>query len=1650
MAIQSSSNHFDIVRSITCRVVTPNAMGTGIILSGSNNDEVYLITAKHCLLGKDFSQDVQSEDITVYVPSIDEEHHSISLEHSSQILFPSDTNLDIAIIQVKQPAFKAANVPLLDVRYFQQECFFRGYPRADAAQLGVNIPVNFVDNSIVSTQTSLETYDSVSYDNCDGFSGSGVFGLIDQTPYFVGLLYELKEPFRRFSLYNLSQINSVLSENGLPILPASDLPISADIQKDIRRLERKSKSVLDSIKDTFDDQFNLPRENVIPQFNTVLLANRLIILKGDAGAGKSAFAKSQLKVLQDEGYKILAFKADWFAKESVEEILPAINGDLQDLLISMGSTQQVVILIDSLEKLLEAGTDFALKEFLQICKSLPYVKLIITCRSYAYQQLIFDLHYDFPTFSFVDIPLLTDNELQSVSNQFSSLANLLGNTRFRDILRRPFYLNLVIRHKDVFPQDPAITELKFRELIWSRIIENGSRKRASTFEKIAIERATKMSLFVRLDGLDGDSLQALVYDGLLEVDEITNDSYRPSHDIYEDIALIRYVARAFQDKQNTDDFFVRIDGKTPAKRRGFRLWLNEALIEPQKITGFIHDVFESRSISKYWLDELIIAILRSDYCEILLEHNERLLLVNDQSLLLRFIHLLRTTCQEPDEKLIQALQNRDDQNLYQWMYLKPVGTSWAAIIKFIDKHFGDLSKLEPLILHLLTEDWSKKVQFGLELPSESGQAGTILLHFVEEVIESYRTDKKVPYSTKLINKSVEVLFQLTKCFEVEVRNLIEEANIFTKKAKERYRHREHRFTFHQDSIDDDEYDEAENYHLRDFYQTIIKFVLSGMGNQTICSVMPDLLCKVAKEQWLADESYPIVDRYSIMDRSLEFGLANLSDLDYFPSGIYKTPLRFLLYSHPVHALKLIVDVFNHCTKAYADSQRGNKSDIVEVAIIHNDGTHTLQVGNSALWGAFRGTAQATDLLESLLMSLESWLFELCELRTDWADGWISTSYTYLLKNSTSVAITAVLASVAQAYPHRIKTLSFPILRVREFFEWDINRWTGEQVPLAIYDKDIPFAQAERRRSNQLPHRKNHLEFLATKLQIEGYFTEICEIIDEHTKRCAPDDLQWKLVLNRMDARKFVVEETTEPLPEDQILLRPVIDDEFQDFVEENAKEFGMQNKAMGIINWAIALLGEKPGIDSSYDKWNEAFSTYKELKGIEVGSVKLFRDPAPLAATGIKCFKEDMTTEQLLWCTETLVEVILDRVSSNMHRVPYSGFFINYAIETIPHTLGLDIGDELKSTVKQVVFLSLLYLVNNKAEYPFKIFRNSVWKIDSEYANACLAGMIQFARLIKQRKWYTQGTSKANEEHAMFLKQVQTLAERVSANQIIIDMTNLSFDTCSDFYLSFAIQVIPFDTNKPEHHELLSEILQLHIEWNNDKRQRRHRDDLSFDAQIEVQRYVAKFILLQSENIGRRFFIEVLDSVFSGSDSIAYDCVKYVAQVLENIIIEQDSLQSESFWSIWGILEDRIRQSSQKRYVSYLLLSHQWWNSKADRWIPLQNKSLVMRRLVTEFGEYDLKAVLKLLSGIGTEELMPDGLNWLRIVLERFEDPKQELIDSDIFFYAEKLIQRTYYRYIRDIKRDHQLQQSLLVLLDLMMDAGSSLAFVVRERLITT
>ncbi len=1637
MATLSSYNlegeEIETISRITCLIETKEEKGTGIFVHPENSEFVYFITAKHCLLGKDFSKSLDKENTKVSIPVLPGKgFETFCLKKADNILFPGDPVIDCAIIIVRKEFLPSScidipQVDCLEMRYTSGRCLFRGYPLAYGNIEGVNIDVNYSDNDTVTTNTLLSCIDSDPLYNCKGFSGSGLFCRFDKKWYLSGIIYELQEPFQRFKVYNLSILNKLLSEHDYPIIKFCTIPGDETIQEDIQKLVEKTDLTLEGINDKIGEGLFLERKNVIDNFQEKFAGCKLFIIYGSAGVGKSVMAKVIVKKLEGENYFPLAFKADFFAEESLYSAFKDFGNSIFDIFKDLGQKKQIVILIDSLEKLLEIENHEALNEFLRICKKFENIKILITCRTHAYQQLVFHFHHDFPRYASFEIPVLSDQELSEVERQYPFLENLSNNKSARKILKLPFYLNLIVLHSQLLRKGEDITEGEFRKIIWSEVICKDNPERGLVFEKIAIERATSMKLYVRVEGLRKEIIKQLCHDNLVLEEEKLRESYSPAHDIYEDVALIGFIERIYQQKQNTLDFFEKC-GKEPAKRRAFRLWLNDSLGSiDYNLNAFILEILPGDEIGQYWKDEVVTAILRSEYCQKFFDSNEEILEKGNFSLFLRFIRLLKTACQEPDEEAMKLTSSTEP----DWIYLKPVGIGWETVIRFTWKNYDKLGDFKSIILQLLVDEWDKKLRPDREMPPESEIAGKILISLLEEAQKHYDSWNNEPFSSKDINKGIQLLFKLTSIFPEYVKNLINEAQ----------------------NLDEEK---SDSRRISDFQRMVLKYTLSCFESRELCRVLPDLVCEVAQKKWLNSESFKR-DYYRWWRTEDDFGLDDRYG-NVFPSGIYKTPIYSLLRYHPLIALKLITTVLNHSTESYAQSERGKKSGIVEVEIKTNDGKIIKQKGNVVIWAMYRGTVERTSyLLESILMTLESWLLGLCEINEGWVSRLIEFTFDFLLKNSTTVATTAVLASVAIAYPGKIGKNIFPIIKVREFFKWDIYRFTSDYSSLSPYDEKIPFAQEVRIRSNKLPHRRFHLEQLVTRLQVEGFWKEINEILDEFDKKAKSEDIDWKIQLNRMDFRNYKIDTASDLTDKNSVAFTPVFRDELKNVVVEGRKKFEKTNKAAGIHVWPHKVYDNEPDTEKTAAKWEEVYNAFKEIEKDGSDITKIYGDPTYLAALGIRDFYLELNPEQQRWCVETVLNVLEDRIVKNIQQdfasyTSHTTIHFRPAIEMMPLILSFDIDKELRLRTKKIVFLSLLHLNLHEIEYPYESIRKNLWKTDPEFANACFAGLVEYSKLHKTKRDHHIPKSEKKILREFFKKE-ETLISSVVNEKVKLNIQNLSFDTSSHWFLVFASLILPFETDDISHQEFMQTVFSLFFSELLDKEKKEsHTDKAEYQTTSrKFLKNLSGFLLHQPKEISQRIFSEILDKVFF-SDSYNHDAIDFIEQILQNLGRTHEIYSlSPNFWGLWEVLENKIRENRENNkrfYDSYLFLSIPWLQSDDEHWQPLENKKDYFKRLIIDLGYFDIQAVVRLLSGIGTKTLLPDGIVWLKSALGKIPNPLEILNHEDTLFYCEKLVRKLYHKHLKVIKTNREICRSLIFLLDKMIELDSSIAFIIREQVI--
>ena len=374
--------------------------------------------------------------------------------------------------------------------------------------------------------------------------------------------------------------------------------------------------------------------------------------------------------------------------------------------------------------------------------------------------------------------------------------------------------------------------------------------------------------------------------------------------------------------------------------------------------------------------------------------------------------------------------------------------------------------------------------------------------------------------------------------------------------------------------------------------------LNGIETTFLCKHVPDMVIKLAFHQWVIDNSKNNEDEYGYYYRDTEeyFGLyQHRSGCNFFPPSGARGPFRCLLRYHPRKGLDFIIKLLNITAEKYAnsglDSPKINssisfdvfRSEIKQVEINLNDGTPIKQYCSQRLWSGYSGLSDMPNILQSALMALENWLIY-CAEHLKPAES-LERVFDYIIRNSSSVLPTAVLASVATGFPDKLGKAALPLIRVPEFYDYDLARLTVESLdreknsfiwkwnndPLAkIYEE-------ERHISASRPWRKNNLETLISYLQFSDLREDIFVIIDELSSKNYSDE-NWRFRLYRIDSRKWKPEFDEE---NNRIIITPGLDPELEESQKKAEEDQTLNNRMFSLFLWSKKTLnGEK--LDREY------------------------------------------------------------------------------------------------------------------------------------------------------------------------------------------------------------------------------------------------------------------------------------------------------------------------------------------------------------------------------------------------------------------------------------------------------------------------------------
>lgn len=1420
--------------------------------------------------------------------------------------------------------------------------------------------------------------------------------------------------------------------------------------KAVKKLKSDSIEILRPIKTSIgkgENEFQLPRTEAREKILQAISGSQFTIVTGKPGVGKSAELK---EIIQKDfpNSSVFVFRADQFNESTLANVFSSqgVNETIEDIFSCISLIPEKIIFIDSLEKLLEADPECAFKQLLALLKEHPEIKIIASSRKYAIDLITLKFGIDKNETSIIDIPTLDEEELKAVSEKFPQLNNVLKNNNVKKLLKSPKYLDFSILAISKSNDDYADVSLtQFKDKLWNSLVVDSTNtrnglpiKREEAFKEIAVKRAKEMKLFTKPDKSDAEAIACLEHDEIVFQDN-NNRKYSPTHDILEDWALVKYVFSKFEENPMPKDLFSSL-GNEPAIRRAFRLWIEDYLIDnSNKINELIKATIFDKTIEKYWADELLVAVFKSENSNSFFTAFKKELLADKATLFNRCLHIIKTCCKEGDQKT-------NNSNL-----LLPIGSGWKEALFFIQKNIIQLESVKLSILNFFS-DWYYQLIFQYKKieNTELEVAKSIVITYLKEIEEEkefWQEENAKGKSSILIS----ILFDLASISKEEIKQLIVRA----------YTNKENR----------------ESWRLNSFYENVIESCLSGIGNQRLIKELPELIIETAWKNWKyippKECDYPdeirFFSRHSLRDVEC-WGIRDKHSFS--PSGIYKTPFYNLLWVHPIVGLKFIIDFINYSVEFYVNATCEYKHKIYQIELEQNDGTKTKLYAAWELWAAYRGSSVTNYALESLLMSFEKFLLETARQKSEVSKENLKYIFYYVLKSTNNVAPLSVLTSVAIAYPEEVEEAMLPLLSVKEFYDWDLNRAFKEHSVLAPMDNRIAFAQKERWESNQLPHRKKYQRglrdfILDYQFNVSKLNKEIHQRIDKMKAHSNGNDVIWKKNLIEMDIRNHKVGDYDEKLG--GYPIQPEYDEDVSDFIASNQDDFEAQNTAATYSTIISKAYERKEGL--SFEKWSECKEYYSNSENLDI----LFSKPISLAILGLREFLSNISEEQKTWCLER----ILNAVSSILHDTFSRNYSLSMSVSLMEKEIALssfhllmqnaDNDEDKNGIIATMIYMLFAPFHDHEIDKITQYVREVFFKQFPNEAKRVWLGLIKYSNYKKAKPNFfgyqdEDSFTTAQENEEKFVQEIS------SDKNLTLDLSEVDLEKSEGYLLARAFVITSYDTTDKDFESFINHVLPLVLDdltKREDYSYNRSRDSRQFhhESISDIEQYLANLFLDSEFYFSKPIFTTLVNSLNNtqsqrfGRDDL-FEFVKttldyFVLKLYDNGNLKIDqvkhSIQQTNFWNLWEVLFDLIISNETHQLIKTLLLDIRYllWdyhgNPNEHNWSVLHGKNDFYKKIFIEKGNSNASSVINVFSTIGGKEFLPEGISWLTDVFK--SNPVTSLSLTSVS--SDRMIKGLFYNHISKIKSDKTLIDDYIWILNRMVDLGSSEAYLFRENVIT-
>ncbi|MGH9771330.1 MAG: NACHT domain-containing protein [Candidatus Acidiferrales bacterium] len=708
----------------------------------------------------------------------------------------------------------------------------------------------------------------------------------------------------------------------------------------LRAAKEHSALILRGIRSELGHVFHLPRAQLAQNLLSELDKAQVVLVSGPAGCGKSSIAKDVVQLIADDQF-VLGLRAEELAQAHLDITLlnAQIPTNARTLEAILAAQSKKLVLVESIERLLERPTRDALSDLMTLVRDDPGLRVLLTCRDYSTEQVRASfLESNKIKHTVISVPPLDDAELAQAEIALPALAIPMQNPALRRLLRNPFFLDKALEIKWSGNESLPKSEHEFRKLFWRQVIRadqrsapGTARDREKVFQEIAIRRARALSPYVSCTDLDPATVATLRNDALLDSPHESLSLAATAHDVLEDWAIIHWIEEQNVVSEGSLKTLAECIGGYPAIRRAYRSWVSELIDnDPNAADKLLTPAIRDTETNIQFRDDTLISFLKASSASGFLTHHEAILVANELFLLKRIVHLLRVACM----KMPSWLAGTTDTEVTVSV---PDGPAWPLVLQLVDRNISRFTTQDRLPLLGFIEDASSDISWWAPNIAGTEHVASIAHWLLEEW----------SYGSKMLTRTLKVIAKVPKADGTRFEKLLRGPE-----PQLRWQDRD------------------------EISEELQELVFAGTDGGPAGRDMPGVVLSVASAYLLITSQDQVTDRYagSMLNLERYFGIRDERAHEFFPPSALRGPWLALLRHHPDKGLAFILHLLNESIRFYVRTDWDMPLEPAwQIGLTFADGILHKQGGNARLWNLYRGLSVGPHVLQSILMALENWL-----------------------------------------------------------------------------------------------------------------------------------------------------------------------------------------------------------------------------------------------------------------------------------------------------------------------------------------------------------------------------------------------------------------------------------------------------------------------------------------------------------------------------------------------------------------------------------------------------------------------------------------------------------------------------------------------------